>query len=147
MVNIENTREFQSLYLSLMVERVFARYQNFVILSLCLNIPFLYHQVGQVRYGSTCDGTSPRSPFMLHSLGLFRATARACAGSIDHSFIWSPNCANHDELGRPADDSTQPDPERLGCGEQDHPLGNVPRGHRSAVGAPVSRTWSDLVKL
>ena len=34
----------------------------------------------------------------------------------------------------PAGDSTP----RLGYGEQDHPLGNAPHGHRSAVGAQVS---------
>ena len=38
----------------------------------------------QVRSGM---GARAALTFLLHSLGLFRATARACAGPIDHSFI------------------------------------------------------------
>ena len=53
--------------------------------------------------------------------------------SYDH-----PTALATTSWGAPAGDSTQPDPLRLGCDEQDHPLGNAPSGHRSAVDAPVS---------
>ena len=69
-----------------------------------------------------------------HSLCLFWATTRACAGPINHSFVWSSNYANHALAG----DSTLPDPLRLGFGGKDHPWRNAPQGHRRAIGAHVS---------
>ena len=94
---------------------------------------------GQVWYGSTCrDGTSPRSPISSTPSAYSGRPPGPAQGPLTIPSYDRPTyMLTTTSWGAPAGDSIQPDPLRLGCGEQDHPLGNVPRDHRSAVGAPA----------
>ena len=93
------------------------------------------HNIGQVRYGNTCrDGTSPRSPFC----SIPSAYSGPSPGPLTIPSYDPPTALTTTGWGAPAGGSSQPDPLHLGCSDQDHPLGNAPHGHQSAVGAHLS---------